>query len=155
MTSQAKTVFSTNILFWLRVYIVNVHICGKKRKNRVHQKKTFVLSNYLKKRNAPFYLRFFFFKLGVPIHRKFSVKITIYYQGIPFHSSCLGIIPYCFTKGILKHETNKKLTKKKHNSNLVLSKKNLNKATQRINLPPFGTVTYENHRLLHRNGYAS
>ena len=28
-----------------------------------------------------------------------------------------------FTKGILKHETNKKLTKKKHNSNLVLSKK--------------------------------
>ena len=58
-----------------------------------------------------------------------------------------------FTKGILKHETNKKLTKKKHNSNLVLSKKNLNKATQRINLPPFGTVTYENHRLLHRNGY--
>ena len=60
-----------------------------------------------------------------------------------------------FTKGILKHETNKKLTKKKHNSNLVLSKKNLNKATQRINLPPFGTVTYENHRLLHRNGYAS
>ena len=73
--------------------MVNVHICSKNHKNRVHQKKTFVLSNYLKKRNAPFYLCFFFFKLGVPIHRKFSVKITIYYQGIPFHSSCLGIIP--------------------------------------------------------------
>ena len=28
-----------------------------------------------------------------------------------------------FTRGMLKHETNKKLTKKKHNSNLVLSKK--------------------------------
>merc|ERR1711989_5838 len=59
------------------------------------------------------------------------------------------------TKGIFKHETNKKLTNKKHNSNLVLSKKNVNKATQRMNLPPFGIVTFENHRLLHRNGYAS
>ena len=51
MTSQAKTVFSTNILFWLRV---NVHICRKKHKNRLHQKETFVLSNYLKKSNTPF-----------------------------------------------------------------------------------------------------
>ena len=54
MTSQVKTVFSTNIFFWLRVHIVNVHICSKSHKNQVHQKKTFVLSNYLKKRNAPF-----------------------------------------------------------------------------------------------------
>ena len=53
MASQAKTVFSTNIFFWLRVHMVNVHICSKNHKNRVHQKKTFVLSNYLKKRNAP------------------------------------------------------------------------------------------------------
>ena len=87
---------------------------------KLSKQKCFLLSDYLKYSNFVCFvkqkqklLRFFSFKLGVRIHRKFSVKITIYYQGIPFHSSCLGIIPYCFTKGILKHETNKKLTKKK------------------------------------------
>ena len=54
MNSQAQMVYSTNIFVWLRVHMVNVHICRKNHKNRVHQKKTFVLSNYLKKRNAPF-----------------------------------------------------------------------------------------------------
>ena len=54
MASQAKTVFSTNIFFWLRVHMVNVHICRKNHKNRVHQKKTFVLSNYLKKTYVSF-----------------------------------------------------------------------------------------------------
>ena len=70
---------------------------------KLSEQKCFLLSDYLKYSNFVCFvkqkqklLRFFSFKLGVGIHRKFSVKITIYYQGIPFHSSCLGIIPYCF-----------------------------------------------------------
>ena len=69
---------------------------------KLSKQKCFLLSDYLKYSNFVCFvkqkqklLRFFSFKLGVGIHRKFSVKITIYYQGIPFHSSCLGIIPYC------------------------------------------------------------